>query len=107
MRESLHPNRKKKLTSYLFTSKAVNSVLKMTDLFPYWQFVAKYLNDRCTFSKKNKLITAIQSGFRPVDSCVIQLLVINQGIHQSFPAGIYQAKLAIETLEQGVKYVQS
>ena len=65
-----------KLTSYLFTSMVINSVLKITDLFPYCQFLAKYLNESYIFLTENKLISPVHSGFRPVDSVLSKYLLL-------------------------------
>ena len=40
-----------------------------------------------TFFTENNLISPNQSGFRPGDSCVKQLLAITHGIYKSFDEG--------------------
>ena len=40
------------------------------------------------FFLKNKLITPHQSGFRPGDSCIYQLLSITHKIYKSFDDGL-------------------
>ena len=47
---------------------------------------------------------SIETRLGPCETSVLELLA---EIANSFPADLYLLKLTIETLEQGVKYVQS
>ena len=62
--------------------KVISKLLETTVLFHFYRFVVKYLNDsliiKClTFFSKNSSGSPEQSGFRPGDSCINQLLSIN------------------------------
>ena len=45
-------------------------------------------NEMLNFFVENKLISSNQSGFKPVDSCINQLLTITHEIYQSFDVGL-------------------
>ena len=71
-------------------SKVMNALLRSTVLLHFCRFVAKHLNDyfiiKClTFFY---LISPKQSGFRPGDSCINQLLWINHKILSAFGRGL-------------------
>ena len=56
-----------------FTKKAASRSLRTIDLYLYFQFVVKYLKELYIFVS-NDLTTKSQSGFRPDDSTVSQLI---------------------------------
>ena len=50
-------------------------------------FERKLYNNMFEFVTKNDLISHNQSGFKPGDSCINQLLLITHEIHKSFDNG--------------------
>ena len=52
------------------------------------QFLSKASNELFTFFTDNNLIFPNQSGFRPGDSCVNQLIAITHEIYKSFDDGL-------------------
>ena len=83
----LHLNGKR-LTSILFTKK-YKETLKNYHPVPLLPICGKIL-ERLLFNEifevfiENKLISSSQSGFKPGDSCINQLLSITHGIYSSF-----------------------
>ena len=62
----------------------INVALITTALFLYYQFVAKYLNVFFITLYSYAWKIPHQSGFRPNDSCIFQLLSIVHSIHADF-----------------------
>ena len=56
-----------------------------------------------TFFTENNLISPNQSGFRPGDSCVNQLLAITHEIYKSFDAGGLEVRGVLTPLYLKVK----
>ena len=83
----------KKLILFQFIKKVISKLLKTTVLFDFYRFAVKYLKD-CfimkwlSFFLENELISPKQSGFRPGDSCINQLLSINHEILSAFDIGL-------------------
>ena len=82
----------KKLTFYPYIRKETNRSLKNyrpISLLPICSKIFERLiyNEMFTFFTENNLISPNQSGFRPGDSCVSQLLAITHEIHKSFDEG--------------------
>ena len=61
--------------------KVIRRLLETTVLFHFYRFVVKYFLE-------NDLISPKQSGFRPGDSCINQLLSINHEILSAFDIGL-------------------
>ena len=83
----------KKLTLYPYIRKKTDSELWTIGLSLYSLFAAKFLSvsfiTKCLpFFTENNLISPNQSGFRPGDSCVNQLLAITHDIYKSFDEGL-------------------
>ena len=78
---------------YPFKRKVINKLSKTIIQFHFCLFVRKYLNacfmTPCLkFFCKNNLLSPNQSGFRPADSCINQLLSINHEILSTFDVGL-------------------
>ena len=85
-----HWNGKKPMVS-LFIRKVINELSKTLVQFHFSLFVGKYLNacfmTLCLIFSKNNL-PPNQSGFRPGDSCINQLLSINHEFLSAFDTGL-------------------
>ena len=81
----------KKLTLYPYVRKETNRAWKTIGQSLYSQFAAKFLsvifNEMFTVFTENNLVSPNQSGFRPGDSFVNQLLDITHEIYESFDEG--------------------
>ena len=82
----------KKLTFYPYIRKETNRSLKNyrpISLLPICSKIFERLiyNEMFNFFTENNLISPNQSGFRPGDSCVNQLLAITHEINKSFDEG--------------------
>ena len=62
-------------------------MLKIIDLFHFFQFSGKYLNVLYTRKCTHLLISSNQSGFKQGDSCINQLLSITHDIYKSLDQG--------------------
>ena len=83
----------KKIILFQFVKKVVRKLLKTTFLFHFYRFVVKYLKYcfimKClSFCLENDLISPKQSSFRSGDSCINQLLSINNEILSAFDIGL-------------------
>ena len=54
---------------------------------PPWIFEKLVVNEMFKFFIESKLVSSNQSRFKPVDSCINQLLVIIHEIYKSFDEG--------------------
>ena len=75
----------KKLTLYPYIRKETNRVWKTIGQSLY--SLRLIYSEMFTFFIENNLISPNQSGFRPGDSCVNQLLAITHEIYKSFDEG--------------------
>ena len=84
-----HWNGKKTMLP-LFIRKVINKLSKTIVQFHFYLFVGKYLTacSMFNFFYKNNLLSPNQSGFRPRDSCVNQLLSTNHEILSAFDMGL-------------------
>ena len=85
----------------LFISKVINKPSKTIVQFHFYLFVGKYLNacfmTLCLiFFSKNNLLSPNQSGFRPGDSCINQLLSINHEILSAFDMGLEVCRIFLD-----------
>ena len=82
----------KKVTSFLFTKKGTNRLqnYRPVSLLPICGKILERLmfNEMFEFFIENKLIYSSQSGFKPGDSCINQLLSITHEIYSSFDEGL-------------------
>ena len=77
-------------SQFQFIKKVIRKLLQTTVLFHFYQFVGKYLNN-CFVMKpwfESDLISPRQSRFRPGDSCINQLLLINHEILSASDIGL-------------------
>ena len=84
-------NYEKSRILYQSTKKLTNEIWKIIAPFHCYLFSVKYLKKqyltKCiTFLQNEQLLNPNQSGFRPSDSCINQLLSITHEIFQSFDA---------------------
>ena len=77
---------------YLFTRKEINRLksYRRISLLPICSKIFERLiyNEFFTYFTDNDLISPNQSGFRPGDSCVNQLIAITHEIYKSFDDGL-------------------
>ena len=83
----------KKVTSFLFTKKGDKQMLqnyRPVSLLPICGKILERLifNEMFKFFIENKLISSSQSGFKPGDSCINQLLSITHEVYSSFDEGL-------------------
>ena len=80
---------RKKITLYPYIRKETNRVYRPISLLPICSKIFERLiyNEMFTFFTENNLISPNQSGFRPGDSCVNQLLAITHEIYKSLDEG--------------------
>ena len=86
LNEGKFPYEWKKLTLYPYIRK---ETYRPISLLPICSKIFERLiyNEMFTFFTENNLISPNQSGFRPGDSCVNQLLAITHEIYKSFDEG--------------------
>ena len=82
----------KKAILSLVTKKATNKTLKITVQFLYYLSAENFFerlifNEMFSFFLANNLLAPNQSGFKPGDSCINQLLSITHEIYSSFDDG--------------------
>ena len=82
----------KRLMWFQYTKKEINKTWKTTFQYLCFLSLEKYLKEYCKinyeFFTENNLISPNQSGFKPGDSCVNQILSITHEIYKSFDDGL-------------------
>ena len=78
-----------------------NATNKISSSFFYMRYAVKFLKDssltkRLTFFTANNLISKNQSGFKPGDSCINQLLSITHKVFTSFDNGLEVRSLFLD-----------
>ena len=61
-------------------------------------------NEMFTFFTKNNLTFPNQSGFRPGESCVNQLLAITHEIYKSFDEGLEVRRVFLDIIKPLIRY---
>ena len=102
-----YPSNGKKLILSQFVKKNNRQLIKNCRPISLLRFCGKILSKRliCNkmfeFFKENDLISHNQSGFKPRDSCIGQLLCITHDIYQSLGDGLETSAVFFDYISQG------